>query len=60
VFSIVPPPRLASLARAVDVVIRRRGGDATGEELLDALADLDRHELHGMAKLLAALPAVIA
>ena len=59
-FAIVPPPRLASLARAVDVVIRRRSGDASGDELLEAFDDLGRHELHGMAKLLAALPAVIA
>ena len=59
-FAIVPTPRLASLARAVDVVIRQRSGDATAGELLGALDDLDRHELHGMAKLLAALPAVIA
>jgi tetratricopeptide (TPR) repeat protein len=58
-FAIAPPPRIASLARAVDVVIRCRNGDATGDELLEAFDDLDRHELHGMAKLLAALPAVI-
>ena len=59
-FAITPPPRIASLARAVDAVIRRRAGDASGEELLDAFDDLDRHELHGLAKLLAALPGLIA
>jgi hypothetical protein len=57
--AIVPPPRMASLARAVDVVIRRRAGQASADELLEAFDDLDRHELHGMAKLLAALPAAI-
>jgi hypothetical protein len=54
------PPRLASLWTAVDVAIRCRRGLASGEELLTALNDLERHELHGMAKLLAALPLVIA
>ena len=49
--------RLASLARAVEAVIARwEGGHAN--DLLDALDDLHRNELAGMAKLLAALPAV--
>ncbi|MEA2721848.1 MAG: hypothetical protein QOJ39_3712, partial [Candidatus Eremiobacteraeota bacterium] len=52
-----PAGRMASLARAVDVVIRRRDGFATAAELLDALDDLRRHELAGLAKLIAALPA---
>ncbi len=49
--------RMASLARAVETVIRRRAGAASASELLDALDDLRRHELAGMAKLFAALPA---
>ena len=54
------PPRLASLSTAVDVAIRYRRGQATGDELLAALDELEHHELAGTAKLLAALPAVIA
>jgi ATP/maltotriose-dependent transcriptional regulator MalT len=57
-FAIELPPRLNALSTAVDVVIRRRRGSATGEELLAAFDDLEHFELHGMAKLLAALPAV--
>ena len=60
VFDFALPPRLAALSAAVDVVIRARRGLATGDELLAALDDLERHDLHGMAKLLAALPAAIA
>jgi hypothetical protein len=41
-------------------VIRCRRGLAAGDELLAALDQLEHHELHGMAKLLAALPAAIA
>lgn len=48
--------RMGSLARAVDVVIRRRAGAAGAAELLDALDDLRRHELAGVAKLFAAIP----
>jgi hypothetical protein len=59
-FEFALPPRLAALSDAVDVVIRRGRGLATGDELLAAFDDLEHHELHGMAKLLAALPAVIA
>lgn len=60
VFETAPTSRVASLARAVDVVIRRRRGEADGDELFDAFEDLHRHELHGMAKLFAALPSAVA
>jgi hypothetical protein len=59
-FDVELPPRLAALSAAVDVVIRCRRGLGAGEELLAAFDELERHELHGMAKLLAALPAVSA
>lgn len=59
-FDFALPPRLAALAAAVDAAIRCRRGLATGDELLDALDTLEGHDLHGTAKLLAALPAVIA
>ncbi len=59
-FDFALPPRLAALSAAVDVVIDCRRGRASGDELLAALDDLEHHDLHGMAKLLAALPAVIA
>jgi ATP/maltotriose-dependent transcriptional regulator MalT len=49
--------RIGALARGVETVIRRREGRAGPGELLDALDDLRRHELAGMAKLFAALPA---
>jgi hypothetical protein len=50
--------RLRALARAVDLVVERRRGnpDAGAEQLLRAFDTLRRHELGGMAKLLAALP----
>jgi hypothetical protein len=55
-----PPPseRLRALARAVDVVVERRRGnpEADAEKLLNAFGALRRHEMGGMAKLLAALP----
>jgi ATP/maltotriose-dependent transcriptional regulator MalT len=58
--AIASPPstgRLRALARAVDVVIARRSGAAGAEALLDAFDDLKRHEMAGLAKLFAALPA---
>jgi tetratricopeptide (TPR) repeat protein len=60
----VPPPevpaagRLAALSHAVDVVIARWNREAGADALLNALEELRRNELWGMAKLFAALPAV--
>ncbi|MDB5073033.1 MAG: hypothetical protein JWM87_4144 [Candidatus Eremiobacteraeota bacterium] len=51
-----PPGRLGALARAVDVVIARRQGNASAQTVLEAFDGLHRNELSGLAKLLAALP----
>ncbi|HZW53305.1 MAG TPA: hypothetical protein VFF00_04675, partial [Candidatus Elarobacter sp.] len=50
--------RLGALAHGVEVVIQRHRGnpDAGSEALLGAFDALRRHEMGGMAKLLAALP----
>ena len=53
---VAPAGRLGSLARAVDTIVAHRRGEAGAVTLLEALADLGRHELAGMAKLFAALP----
>ncbi len=53
---ITPAGRLGTLARAVDAVVAHRRGEAEAATLLDALDDLGRQELAGMAKLFAALP----
>jgi hypothetical protein len=44
------------LARAVDVFVAQRRGEAEPNALLAVFDDLGRNELGGMAKLLAALP----
>ncbi|HEY0614464.1 MAG TPA: AAA family ATPase [Candidatus Elarobacter sp.] len=53
-----PSARLRALEHAVDVVVRHRRDDrdAGAETLLEAFGALRRHEMGGMAKLLAALP----
>ncbi len=51
-----PGGRLGSLSRAVEAFLAHRDGDAGPAALFDAFDDLGRHELAGMAKLLAALP----
>jgi ATP/maltotriose-dependent transcriptional regulator MalT len=51
--------RMAALARAAEVVGKRRAGTASANRLLVALEDLRRHEHAGMAKLFAALPAAV-
>jgi hypothetical protein len=57
--SVSPPAgRLSALGAAVDVVIAWRTGAASAATLLDAFDDMRRHELTGLAKLFAALPAV--
>lgn len=53
---LAPAGRLGALSRAVDVFVAQRRGEAEPNALLAAFDDLGRHELAGMAKLLAALP----
>jgi hypothetical protein len=57
----VPPTgRMGALERAVGVVVQAGSGRPGAGAVLDALDDLRRHELGGMARLFAALPAVPA